>query len=151
MVVGNRPVARVARLDGRDGVEVTGWVEQTPPWFDRAAVAIAPLRLARGLQNKVLEAMSMGLPVVATAAAVRGIGAVDAGAMLVADDAEAIAAGVLELLRDPARARAMGCRAAGWVRARFRWAHSFARLDALFARLGVPIGSAATEPGQPAS
>ena len=47
MIVGNRPTAEVRGLDGREGVEVTGWVPETPPWFDRAALAIAPLRVAR--------------------------------------------------------------------------------------------------------
>ncbi len=142
LIVGNRPAPRIERLHGHDGIEVTGWVEATPPYFDRAAVAIAPLRLARGLQNKVLEAMSMGLPVVATSAAARGLGSVDADAMAVADDAGAIHDAVLAFLDDPALARGTGTRAAAWVRAHFRWENTFARLDALFEELGIPAGDA---------
>ncbi len=130
LVVGNRPAPRIAALDGKDGITVTGWVEQTPPWFDRAGVAIAPLRLARGLQNKVLEAMSMGLPVVATPQAAQGLGAVDQDALTVAPDADAITAAVLRYFREPALARATGARAARFVRKHFRWEHMIARLDA---------------------
>ena len=57
LVVGSRPSPRVTALARVPGVTVTGRVPETPPWFDRAAVAIAPLRLARGVQNKVLEAL----------------------------------------------------------------------------------------------
>ncbi|MBI5850385.1 MAG: TIGR03087 family PEP-CTERM/XrtA system glycosyltransferase [Planctomycetes bacterium] len=130
LVVGNRPAPRILALDGKDGITVTGWVEATPPWFDRAGVAIAPLRLARGLQNKVLEAMSMGLPVVATPQAAQGLGAVDQDALTVAPDADAITAAVLRYLREPALARATGSRAARFVRKHFRWEHMLARLDA---------------------
>jgi sugar transferase (PEP-CTERM/EpsH1 system associated) len=137
LVVGNRPVPQIRRLDGHHGVEVTGWVPETPPWFDRAAVAVAPLRLARGLQNKVLEAMSMGLPVVATSAAARGLGRVDGDTLCVADDEEHIGRAVADFLRDPAGARRTGARASAWVREHFLWEHQFARLDELLGRLGV--------------
>ena len=133
LVVGNRPVPAIRALDGEHGIHVTGWVESTPPWFDRARVAIAPLRLARGLQNKVLEAMSMGLPVVASPQAAQGLGAVDDDTLWVRPDAPAITDAVLELLRDPARARDVGTRAARFVRERFRWENMFERLDAVFA------------------
>jgi glycosyltransferase involved in cell wall biosynthesis len=109
---------------------VTGRVPQTPPYFDRAAVAIAPLRLARGVQNKVLEAMSMGLPVVSTPQAAQGLGAVPPDALRVADGAEPTAAEVGSLLADPDRARAIGRRAAAWVREHFRWERMYARFDA---------------------
>ncbi|MHC4079602.1 MAG: glycosyltransferase, partial [Planctomycetota bacterium] len=59
LIVGSRPLRSIRALSGRDGIEVTGRVPETPPYFDRAAVAVAPLHLARGVQNKVLEAMSM--------------------------------------------------------------------------------------------
>ncbi|HLQ39078.1 MAG TPA: TIGR03087 family PEP-CTERM/XrtA system glycosyltransferase, partial [Planctomycetota bacterium] len=60
-IVGSNPTAAVRALAQQPGIEVTGRVDTTPPWFDRSTVAIAPLRLARGVQNKVLEALSMGL------------------------------------------------------------------------------------------
>jgi sugar transferase (PEP-CTERM/EpsH1 system associated) len=133
LVVGSRPNAAIRALDGQAGVSVTGRVDTTPPWFDRATVAIAPLRLARGLQNKVLEAMSMGMPVVATTPAAQGLGAVPGDTLLVADQPERIADELMGLFRDPARARAVGSRAAAFVREHFLWAHTFEKLDVLLA------------------
>jgi glycosyltransferase involved in cell wall biosynthesis len=112
-------------------------VPQTPPWFDRAAVAIAPLHLARGVQNKVLEAMSMGLPVVASPQAAQGLGQAPPGVLQIADGAAATIAAVAELFADPARAREVGRAAAAWVREHWRWARMYERLDVLLAELGV--------------
>ena len=72
-VVGANPAPAVRALDGRDGVTVTGTVPDVRPYLAHADVAVAPLRVARGVQNKVLEAMAMALPVVATPDAVEGI------------------------------------------------------------------------------
>jgi sugar transferase (PEP-CTERM/EpsH1 system associated) len=129
LVVGNRPCQEIRALDGEHGITVTGWVPATPPYFDRSVVAIAPLRLARGIQNKVLEAMSMALPVVVTSKAAQGIRGAGSDTLVVADDAPAIAAAVIRLLTTPAEARAIGARAAAFVRAHFRWEHTFRILD----------------------
>lgn len=140
LVVGSRPAARILELDRQPGIEVTGRVPETPPYFDRAAVAIAPLRLARGVQNKVLEAMSMGLPVVSSPQAAQGLGDVPEGTMLIADGSAATTSAVCELLENPGQARAVGARAAAYVRAQFRWEKMFARfdevIDAALARRG---------------
>ena len=130
LVVGSRPSAAIRALDGRDGIEVTGRVPTTPPFFDRAAVAVAPLRLARGVQNKVLEAMSMAVPVVATTPAARGLGDVPADTLLVADDAASTVAAITRLFEDPTLARTIGQRAATFVRQHFRWEVMYADLDA---------------------
>ncbi len=132
-VVGSQPVAAIRNL-ARDDIVVTGRVAATPEWFDRAAVAIAPLRLARGVQNKVLEALSMGLPVVATSPAARGLGATPGEFLRSADGAQEFAGAVAALLQDPARARSLGLAAAAYVRAHWRWEDVFRRLDALLAR-----------------
>jgi sugar transferase (PEP-CTERM/EpsH1 system associated) len=137
LVVGSKPVPRVQALAQLPGVTVTGRVPTTPPWFDRAAVAIAPLRLARGVQNKVLEAMSMGLPVVASPQAAQGLGAVPPDALTVTDGAAPTAAAVAALFAEPARARAIGAVAAAWVREHWRWERMYERFDALLADLGV--------------
>ncbi len=137
LVVGSRPTPRVQALASVPGVTVTGRVPTTPPWFDRAAVAIAPLRLARGVQNKVLEAMSMGLPVVSSPQAAQGLGAVPPGTLTLADGAEATVAGVAALFAAPEVARAMGVAAAAWVRETWRWERMFARYDECLAQLGV--------------
>lgn len=72
-IVGSNPVASVRVLGGQGGIVVTGYVPDVRPYLRYAKVAVAPLRIARGLQNKVLEALAMELPVVATPQAWEGI------------------------------------------------------------------------------
>ena len=137
LIVGSKPTAKVQALAQNPGITVTGRVPTTPPWFDQAAVAIAPLRLARGVQNKVLEAMSMGLPVVASPQAAQGLGAVPPATLTIADGAAATITAVAELFAAPARAREVGRAAAAWVRREWRWERIYERFDALLAPLGV--------------
>lgn len=129
LIVGSRPIDSILQLDGIDGVEVTGRVAEIPPYLDSAAVAVAPLHMARGVQNKVLEAMSSALPVVASPQAAQGLGETDRDTLIVETTAEATATAILELLKDPAAARAIGQRAAEYVRAQFRWENMFAIFD----------------------
>ena len=70
-IVGSKPTAEVQVLAAHAGVVVTGRVPDVRPWLAGASIVVAPLRIARGVQNKVLEAMSMARPVVATGAACR--------------------------------------------------------------------------------
>lgn len=144
LVVGSKPVPAVQVLARVPGVTVTGRVPTTPPWFDRAAVAIAPLRLARGVQNKVLEAMSMGLPVVSSPQAAQGLGEVPPGTLALADGAEATVAGIAELFAEPVRARQKGLAAARWIREQWRWERMYERFDAILAELGVTLPGAGT-------
>lgn len=136
-IVGSKPVARVLALGQRPGIVVTGRVPTTPPFFDQAAVAIAPLRLARGVQNKVLEALSMALPVVSSPQAAQGLGDAPPSALDVADGAEATIAAVARWFAAPAEARAVGQAGATWVREHWRWQRIYERFDALLAELGV--------------
>ena len=100
-IVGMDPSPAVRRLaDGRR-IVVTGRVDDVRPYFDAATVAVAPLRIARGLQNKVLEAMAMRVPVVASPAAFNGINAEAGRDVLVADEPESFSRGVVSLLDDP--------------------------------------------------
>ncbi|MGL4463259.1 MAG: glycosyltransferase, partial [Planctomycetia bacterium] len=68
-----RAPASLARLNRVPGVELRGWVESLTEAYGRATLAVAPLRVARGIQNKVLEALAAGVPVVASPAAARGL------------------------------------------------------------------------------
>ncbi len=72
-IVGARPSDKVKKLSNYDNVHVTGAVKDIRPYLANAALAVAPMRIARGVQNKVLEAMAMAKPVIATAAAMEGI------------------------------------------------------------------------------
>lgn len=140
LIVGSKPIAKVTALGEVAGVTVTGRVETTPPYFDKSSVAIAPLRLARGVQNKVLEAMSMALPTVASPQASQGLGSVPEQALTVADGAEQTIEGVSKWFADPDRARQDGLAAASWVRDTWRWERMYERLDAILDDLGVSFG-----------
>jgi sugar transferase (PEP-CTERM/EpsH1 system associated) len=134
LVVGSRPSAALRALDGHNGIEVTGRVAETQPWFDRAALAIAPLRMARGIQNKVLEAMCMGLPVVGSTSAVQGL-ASHGEEVQVADNPGDTTAAVIRLMDDPELARELGRRARKFVGKHYRWQDMFTILDRELDRL----------------
>jgi sugar transferase (PEP-CTERM/EpsH1 system associated) len=130
-IVGRRPDPVLRALDVRDGVEVTGEVADVRTWLTQADVVVAPLRIARGIQNKVLEAMAMARPVVASPQAFEGIDAEPGSELIVAQGAEAEADAVCALLADPARAEAIGKAARARVEARYAWAARLAPLDAM--------------------
>jgi sugar transferase (PEP-CTERM/EpsH1 system associated) len=102
LIVGSRPHARVRALSERAGIVVTGTVPDVRPYLASASCVVAPLRVARGVQNKVLEALAMDRPVVATRGAVQGIsvGRPIPGCV-VADDPEGMAAEVGARLAAP--------------------------------------------------
>ena len=132
-VVGARPPPAVRRLVERPGILVTGRVPDVRPWLAHATLAVAPLRIARGVQNKVLEAMAMGRPVLCTPAAAAGIEAVVAGEIAVADGAAAFTAAAQALLEDPCRRQAMGAAARRRVEAAYGWQLRLAELDRVLA------------------
>jgi sugar transferase (PEP-CTERM/EpsH1 system associated) len=135
-IVGSRPIPAVQRLGELEAVTVTCYVPETRDWLARAAVAVAPLRMARGIQNKVLEALAMGLPTVGTPNATQGVEGVAGEHYLVADDAEDIARALSSLLTDSRRAQALGRRARSFVEDRYDWERVFEPLDALLAQVG---------------
>jgi polysaccharide biosynthesis protein PslH len=124
-IVGRAPTAAVRAL-ANDRVTVTGAVPDTRPWLARAAVVVAPLMLARGVQNKVLEAMAMGKAVVLSAAAAQGIDAGDGVHFIIADDP---APAINRLLDDPAAAAAIGAAARARMIERYGWDAQLAPLN----------------------
>jgi len=128
-IVGRAPTPAVQALAG-DAVIVTGAVDDVRGWLAAADVCVAPLKLARGIQNKVLEAMAMARPVVVSAAAAEGID--HAGTIRVAADASEFAAQVRALLDAPADAADLGRAARAQVLRRYGWDARLAPLDALF-------------------
>ena len=132
-IVGMDPTAAVRRLAGGDRVVVTGRVEDVRPYFDSAAVAVAPLRVARGLQNKVLEAMAMRVPVVASPAAFAGISAVAGRDLLVRANPLEFSHAVVTLLRDPAARERFAAAGRTCVEANHNWSQLLERLESLLA------------------
>lgn len=132
VIAGRNPAAEVQAL-AEDRVTVTGGVADMRSWLAAADVVVAPLRIARGVQNKVLEAMAMARPVIATSAAFEGIEAEPGRDLIVADEAEAFAAAILSMLADPARAARLGADARALVVRDYRWEARLAPLaDLLF-------------------
>ena len=113
---------------------VTGEVADVRGWLAAASVVVAPLKLARGIQNKVLEAMAMERPVVASRAAAEGID--HAGTIRVGETVGEIAEEVMAVLDNASAAAAMGREARARVKARYSWEACLAPLDAL---LGISI------------
>ena len=99
-IVGRLPPRSVRRLSATDGIRVHGEVEEIQPFLLQADVSIAPMRISRGVPNKILEAMAVGVPVVATTEAVKGIRVKDGEDVLLGDTAERFAAQVSRLLSD---------------------------------------------------
>ena len=128
-IVGAHPATAVQALAARPGIRVTGRVPDTRPYLAHAALVVAPLRIGRGIQNKVLEAMAMGRPVLASPAALEGIRARPGQDILMAEDADEtarVAAGVLD-----GRYQDIGDAARRAVAHGHDWERTLARLDAL--------------------
>ncbi|GGD93338.1 glycosyl transferase [Tsuneonella deserti] len=137
-VVGRAPSAQVRSLEGLHGTRVWGEVPDVRPFVAAANLVIAPLTIARGIQNKVLEAMAMARPVLLTPAAAEGIGGSDGIHYAVGEDNASLAAHVLRLLDDPPARHAMGVAARHFVIESMSW-------DAVLAPLAEMVGCSASE------
>jgi glycosyltransferase involved in cell wall biosynthesis len=118
-------------------------VPDVQPWLAAADLALVPLEIGRGVQNKVLEAMAMALPTVLTSEAATGIGAHDGAELAMAASDEQLAAACVALLRDPARARAMGDAARHFVVSQASWKAAMADLPHIAGFAGAGARDAA--------
>lgn len=133
-VVGRNPTRALMTQDGAPGVRVWGAVPDVRPFLAAADAVLAPLLIARGVQNKVLEAMAMARPVVLTPEAATGIAAEDGTHWLISPpEAQAMAARIATLLADPVAAHEIGTAARRFVLAQHGW-------EAMLAPLGRLIG-----------
>jgi glycosyltransferase involved in cell wall biosynthesis len=138
LVVGSNPTAPVQALQHMAGVTVTGTVPEVAPYLDRARMMVAPLRMARGIQNKVLEGMAAGLPVVTTPEGADGLDVVDGQQLMIRRDPQEMAAAVINLLENPQAAAEYGAKARHLTETRYSWD---GQLAPLLARLS-PSGDA---------
>lgn len=138
-IVGRSPSDAVRRLAALPGVIVTGEVPDTRPWIAAADAIVAPLDVARGVQNKLLEAMAMARPVVASPAAAQGIDAVVGQELLVADGPIETAAALNALFDDPAHSTAIGAAARARMIARYGWAATLAPLAGILGLSAEPV------------
>ncbi|HRP77179.1 MAG TPA: TIGR03087 family PEP-CTERM/XrtA system glycosyltransferase, partial [Rhodocyclaceae bacterium] len=129
-IAGMNPAQEVRALAGGH-VFVTGTVEDIRPWLAHADVVVAPLRVARGIQNKVLEAMAMGKAVVASTTCAAGLSAVSGRDLVTADGAEAFVHAVDALIADAPLRERTGALARECVLARYSWSAHFRHFDIL--------------------
>jgi sugar transferase (PEP-CTERM/EpsH1 system associated) len=134
-IVGLNPATEVRRLAEIPGVVVTGTVPDVRPYYGRTSVCVAPLRMGRGVQNKVLQAMAMGLPVVASSVAQRGLEATPGRHLHVEDEPAAFADRVVGLLTSAAENEAMAKHGRTFVESHHAWHVSCGRLESMLRAL----------------
>ena len=135
LIVGSSPSDRVQALGDEQGVTVTGFVDEPRDYLQRADVVVTPMRHGAGLQNKVLEAMALGRPVVTTSLAREGIDAVEDEHLVVADGAGAFADETTELLDSRADRRRLGAAAYDLVSSKYTWSQVGRNLREVVARV----------------
>ncbi len=138
-IVGMQPAAAVTALARDPRVTVTGRVPDVRPFLQHARVVVAPLRVARGIQNKVLEALAMARPVVVSAPIAASLGAVPDGALDVADTAAQFAERVERVLSGRA-GQVDGAAARRYVLGAYAWSANLAPFGALLDHGPVPHG-----------
>jgi sugar transferase (PEP-CTERM/EpsH1 system associated) len=133
-IVGADPSPAVRKLAHLPGVTVTGSVPDVRPYLHRSALMVAPLNIARGTQNKILEAMASGAPVVASGVAAAGVDAVDRQHFLVARTPEECALAALRVLDDPAERAQFAAAGRARMLSHHDWGRSMQRLDSIIER-----------------
>lgn len=134
LIVGANPSPEVRALRDLPGVTVTGSVDDVRPYIRGSALMVAPLAIARGTQNKILEALAMGVPVVTSRAAAGGVDAADERDFLVADEAEDIARAVLRIVENPTERTRLANAGRERMLSHHAWPCSMQRLDGIIER-----------------
>jgi sugar transferase (PEP-CTERM/EpsH1 system associated) len=146
-IVGADPSPEIRALASLPGVEVTGSVPDVRPFVRRAALTLANLQIARGTQNKILESLALGVPVVSSTNAAGGVDVIPNEHLLVADTPAEISAAVVSVLRDPALRARLAQAGRDRVLSNHSWPRSMTRLDALVeAAFAARRGSPALQP-----
>jgi len=143
-IVGAAPPTKIRDLARLPGVTVTGSVPDVRPFVQATAVSVAPLRIARGTQNKILEAMAMGVPTVSSVAAAKGVDAEPGQHLLTATGSQEFSEAVLRVLEHPAERRRLAENARARVLSHHAWPRSMAKLDRLIDEhcRARPVGAA---------
>ena len=129
-LVGNNPPDWMCELDG-ERIEVTGRVPDVQPYLAKATAFICPLRIGAGLKNKVLEALAMGIPLVATPLSVDGVN-VENGQSAIVADVEKIAAGALRALQDDGLRQGLSVQGRELVESQYTWLQTASRYEQLY-------------------
>jgi sugar transferase (PEP-CTERM/EpsH1 system associated) len=128
-IVGSRPDSSVKALKSHAGVEITGYVDDVRHYLAAADVCVAPLRIARGIQNKVLEAFAMGKALVCTPQAVQGLKVKIGQDVLVAEDEAGFAGSIVGLVSDQALREKFALNARQCAEKKYSWTKNISLLD----------------------
>jgi sugar transferase (PEP-CTERM/EpsH1 system associated) len=134
LIVGADPPPAVRKLGDLPGVTVTGAVPDVRPYLHRSALMVAPLNIARGTQNKILEALAAGVPSVVSRVAAGGVDAVAGEHFLVADTPGEYAQAILRLMEEPAERRRLAHAGRERMLSHHAWPSSMRRLDGIIER-----------------
>lgn len=138
-IAGMNPSKRIQQLAKQPGVLVTGYVEDILPYYHQADIFVGPFRLARGVQNKILQAMACGLPIVTTPLGAEGIACEDGQHLLLASDPAQFVAAITRLLAEPALRQQLSATALHLIQQHYSWQGVLAPLAAsLTAQQGQP-------------
>ena len=130
-IIGADPSPEILKLGDLPGVTVTGTVPNVQPYVLKAAVNVAPLKIARGTQNKILESLAMGVPVVSSEVAAGGVDVIPGEHMLTAAEPQAFAEAVLRVLENPGERARLSTAGRARMASNHTWAGSMQRLDGL--------------------
>ena len=137
MIVGSNPTEEVQALGRRANVTVTGFVDDVRPYLQAATVCVAPLRIARGVQNKVLEAMATGKAIVATPEVAAGLKVTDGEHMLIGKSPQQLSHHIVTLIRDEALRTELGEGARSFVEEHHDWEPFLQRFADLIEGVGA--------------
>jgi glycosyltransferase involved in cell wall biosynthesis len=134
VIVGADPSPEIRALASKPGITVTGSVPDVRPHLRRCALTVAPLRVARGTQNKILEAMAMGVPVVTSTVAASGVDAVNGEHFLAASSPEQYADAILRIMENPVERERLARAGRERMLSHHSWDKSMDRLDGIIER-----------------
>jgi sugar transferase (PEP-CTERM/EpsH1 system associated) len=145
-IIGSNPPVAIERLARDPAVTVTGYVPDMRAALKGATVAICPVTVKVGIQNKILEAMALGIPVVTTRLGAEGIVTVAGRDLLVAEDSSSFAGLIVQLLGDPARRASIAAAGRCYVETHHRWDQAVSRLEEVYAAVRLNHCATANRP-----
>lgn len=140
VIAGRDPAPQIAALAADPLVTVTGMVDDMRPWLAQSAVVICPMVSGSGIKNKVLEAMAMARPIVATTLGIEALEVTNGHELLIADPPAEFASELVKLLRDPQARRRLGAAGRELVMRRYTWDACAASYDAIYTQLAARRG-----------
>ena len=144
-IVGSSPTPIVQGLAKTNGVTVTGAVPDVRPFLSNSALSVAPLKIARGTQNKILESMAMGVPVVASSLAARGVDAVPEEHIVSVDGTAETAEAILRILGNAAERQRIACAGRARVESHHSWPKVMEKLDDIVVKAAAKRSRSGTD------